>query len=80
MGDGVKRICESEVEMRLISRKSIIAAKNLSVGHRLEDSDLEFRRPGTGISPMRYKELLGKKVKSGISAGENVILENLTDE
>ena len=77
LGDGIKRICLSEEGMRTISRKSIVATRNLPVGRALTDGDVTFRRPGTGLSPMQYPELLEHTLKIAKKEGEQITWEDV---
>ena len=61
MGDGIKRPSPSELKNRPIGRKSIVAARPIASGEAFSAENLTTKRPGTGISPMRWDELLGKK-------------------
>jgi len=79
LGDGIKRICRSEEEMRALSRKSIVAARDLPVGCALTDRDITFRRPGSGISPMQYPELLGRTLMVVKKEGEQITWEDVQD-
>lgn len=58
-GDGMKSVSESEAGNRRIARKSIVAARAITRGTVLGIDDLAVKRPGTGISPMRWDEVLG---------------------
>lgn len=60
LGDGVKRPSASEQKNIQIARKSIVAAVNIKKGDVFTEANLTVKRPGTGISPMRWKELLGQ--------------------
>jgi N,N'-diacetyllegionaminate synthase len=60
-GDGTKHISESERKNIAIARKSIIAAKDIKKGELLTEENLTVKRPGTGISPMRWEEVVGTK-------------------
>ena len=60
LGDGVKRVSESERRNIAIARKSIIASTRIHKGELFSESNLATKRPGTGVSPMRWDELLGK--------------------
>ena len=60
-GDGTKHISESERKNIAIARKSIIAAKDIKKGELLTEENLTVKRPGTGISPMRWEEVIGTK-------------------
>lgn len=77
IGDGIKRICLNEEKMRAVSRKSIVAARNLSSGHVLKKDDLTFRRPGTGISPMRYADFIGRMLVKPLLPGEQIYLDHV---
>ncbi len=60
-GDGTKHISDSERKNIAIARKSIIAAKDIKKGELLTEENLTVKRPGTGISPMRWEEVVGTK-------------------
>jgi len=79
LGDGIKRICDSEQEMRIISRKSIVVATDLPKGCKLSESDFAYRRPGTGISPMQYPNLIGRTLVISKKKGEQLIWEDLSE-
>jgi N,N'-diacetyllegionaminate synthase len=61
MGDGLKRPMPSEVKNRTAGRKSIVASKSIAAGEPYTADNLATKRPGTGVSPMRWDEVLGKK-------------------
>lgn len=60
-GDGIKHISDSERKNIAIARKSIIAACDIKRGELLTEDNLTVKRPGTGISPMRWEEVVGTK-------------------
>ena len=60
-GDGTKHISESERKNIAIARKSIVASKDIKKGELLTEENLTAKRPGTGISPMRWEEVIGTK-------------------
>lgn len=60
LGDGIKRMSESEKANRQIVRKSIVALKHIKKGEKFSELNLTTKRPGNGISPMRWNELIGK--------------------
>jgi N,N'-diacetyllegionaminate synthase len=60
LGDGIKRPSPSEIKNRKIVRKSIVAARNINAGDVFRESNLTVKRPGSGISPMRIEEVLGR--------------------
>lgn len=61
MGDGNKEPSDSEIANQLVARKSIIAAKAIKAGEILTSENLTTKRPGTGINPMRWKEVIGTR-------------------
>jgi len=58
-GDGTKHVSESERKNIAIARKSIVAARDIQKGEILTEENITVKRPGTGISPMRWEEVLG---------------------
>jgi N-acetylneuraminate synthase/N,N'-diacetyllegionaminate synthase len=71
-GTRLKELSESEKKNILIVRKSLHFNSNLSSGHILTEKDLIAMRPGTGISPMRISEFIGRKLK--VSVNEKTLL------
>lgn len=61
LGDGRKKISESEKKNIAIARKSIVAACPIRKGTLLTEQNLTVKRPGTGISPMNWEEVIGTK-------------------
>ncbi len=57
-GSGFKEPSSSELKNITIARKSIVAARDIHRGERLTEDNLTVKRPGTGISPMRWDEVL----------------------
>ena len=67
LGDGTKRITESERKNRIAARKSIHLSKDLQMGHALVMDDLIMLRPGDGISPLEVDDIVGRRLKQGVS-------------
>lgn len=61
LGDGQKHVSASEEKNMAIARKSIVAAKDIKRGELLTEENLTTKRPGSGISPMRWEEVIGTK-------------------
>ena len=61
LGDGEKHVSESERKNIAIARKSIIAAHDIKKGELLTEDNLTTKRPGNGISPMHWNEVIGTK-------------------
>lgn len=70
LGDGVKRPSASEERNRPIARKSLVAARAIRAGEILCEENLTAKRPGTGISPMRLDEVLGRKASRDFAVDE----------
>ncbi len=60
LGNGIKKPSPSELKNKPIARKSIVAAQAIAAGEKFTNHNLTAKRPGTGISPMRWDEILGK--------------------
>lgn len=63
LGDGVKKPSPSELKNKMIVRKSIVAAKPIKDSEIFTADNLTVKRPGTGISPMRWDEIIETKTK-----------------
>ncbi len=61
MGDGHKEPSASEIRNREVARKSIVAKRSIAKGEILSEENITTKRPGNGISPMRWYEVLGRK-------------------
>ena len=61
LGDGQKHVSASEEKNMAIARKSIVAAKDIKKGEFLTEGNLTTKRPGSGISPMRWEKVIGTK-------------------
>ncbi|MCT8332184.1 N-acetylneuraminate synthase [Leptospira sp. 85282-16] len=60
LGDGVKKPFPSEIRNMTIARKSLIAKENIRKGEIFTEQNVTTKRPGNGISPMRWDEVMGK--------------------
>lgn len=59
LGNGIKKPSKSEAKNMSIARKSIVASKTIHVGEVLNSDNIAIKRPGNGISPMRWDEVIG---------------------
>ena len=59
LGDGRKAPSPSETPVLPLARKSIVAASPIKKGEKFTAQNLTTKRPGAGISPMRWEELMG---------------------
>lgn len=67
LGSYQKIPSKTELEIAKIARKSIISTKNLKPGDVIQAEDIILKRPGHGIPPKEYENIIGKKVKNPIS-------------
>ena len=63
LGSSIKKITKSEKKNIKIVRKSIVALKEIKKNEKFNFSNIICKRPGTGISPIFFKKIIGKKAK-----------------
>jgi sialic acid synthase SpsE len=68
LGDGIKQPTASEIKNIIVARRSIHIKHDLPKGHKLSEDDLIMKRPGEGISPMKYQEVIGKTLLDDLAA------------
>ena len=73
LGDGVKQPAEVEKKNIAIARKSIVAAKDIKKGEIFTEENITVKRPGSGISPMKWFEVLGTEAVRDF--GEDELIE-----
>jgi N,N'-diacetyllegionaminate synthase len=61
LGDGFKRPTASEVKNKLVVRKSLVASREIKAGEFFSPENMSAKRPGTGISPMLWDKVIGKR-------------------
>ena len=74
MGDGVKKPAKSEMKNIAVARKSIVASRNIKKGEVFSEDNLTTKRPGNGISPMRWYEVLGQRAVRDFEEDEMIVL------
>ncbi len=74
LGNGHKSVSNSERKNIEIARKSIVAACPIKKGELLTEDNLTVKRPGNGISPMRWNEVIGKVAIKDFEEEEAIIL------
>ncbi len=70
LGNGEKTPSQSEIANIAVARKSIIALKEIKAGEVFSEENITTKRPGTGINPMRWNEILGQKAKRDFAEDE----------
>ncbi len=74
LGDGIKRASASEAKNKPVARKSLVAACAIRAGEVFSESNLAVKRPGTGVSPMRWDEAMGRKAPRDFAPDELIEL------
>lgn len=74
LGDGIKRLTPSEVRNKPIARKSLVASQAIEAGHIFTIQNVTTKRPGTGISPMLWDEVIGRVAARNFAADELIEL------
>jgi N,N'-diacetyllegionaminate synthase len=70
LGSHIKKPSKSELSNLQIVRKSIIAKTSIKKGEVFTQANLSIKRPGTGISPMKWDEIIGTKAKKNYNEDE----------
>lgn len=73
-GNGVKEPSASEMKNIEIARKSIVAKTTILKGERFSDENLTVKRPGTGISPMNWDQVIDQTAKRDFAEGDQIEL------
>ena len=61
LGSGEKKVALAESPNMEVARKSIVAARDIKKGEILDYKNITVKRPGNGISPMRWDEIIGTR-------------------
>lgn len=74
LGDGIKRLTPSEARNKPIARKSLVATQVIKAGEAFTANNITTKRPGTGISPMRWDDVMGRFAPRDFAADELIEL------
>lgn len=74
LGDGVKRPSPSELKNKPIARKSLVAIRPISAGEAFSAENMSAKRPGTGLSPMLWDEIVGRTATKDFAVDEQITL------
>jgi len=74
LGDGIKRPSASEIRNIPIARKSLVATRSIRAGEFFSADNIGTKRPGTGISPMLWDDVIGRKANSDFTIDELIKL------
>ena len=75
LGDGKKQCSPSERKNIIVARKSIVAKRDIKKGEILTEQNITTKRPGNGISAMKWFEVLGTKAVRDFGEDELICLE-----
>lgn len=76
LGDGVKRPSPSERKNRDVARKSIVAKRAIRKGEMFTEDNLTTKRPGNGISPMRWNDVIGLAADRDYERDEMIAIQD----
>ena len=78
LGDGKKKILDSEKEIAEKARRSIVAKVDLEAGRTIQFEDLAWNRPAGGLAPGNEGLLIGKKLAKSVKKGNPVLEDHLS--
>jgi N,N'-diacetyllegionaminate synthase len=74
LGDGIKKPTDSEIKNKAIARKSIVAARLIKKGEVFTEQNLTVKRPGNGLSPMKWFDVIGSISPKDFQEDELILL------
>ena len=72
MGDGIKRVYESEVTPIMKMGKKLVAARNLPAGHLIRPEDIVIKSPGDGLPPYEFGKVIGRTILFDLKADQDL--------
>jgi N,N'-diacetyllegionaminate synthase len=78
LGDGEKRPTDRELKNRAVARKSIVAAHSIKKGEPFSQENLTVKRPGLGINPMLWDDVIGRIAPRDFAPDEMIELSDMT--
>jgi N-acetylneuraminate synthase/sialic acid synthase len=77
MGDGIKRVYDSEKNPILKMGKKLVAARDLKAGHVIQSTDIAIKSPGDGLPPYELDKVIGRVILKDLREDEDIMLEVL---
>jgi len=71
---------ESEAPARRFARRSVVVARPVRQGEVITDEDLICLRPGTGIGPENWDEIINRSASRDLNPGQPLLWDDLTAE
>ena len=77
MGDGVKRVYESEVKPITNMGKKMVAARDLPAGHMIQREDIAIKSPGDGLSPYEINKVINRVTRAAMKEDDDITYDSL---
>jgi N-acetylneuraminate synthase/sialic acid synthase len=77
MGDGVKRVYDTEVTPMVKMGKKLVAARDLPAGHALRREDIAIKSPGGGLQPYEIDKVIGRTTRKALKADDDIAMDVL---
>jgi N-acetylneuraminate synthase/sialic acid synthase len=77
MGDGVKRVYDSEITPMVKMGKQLVAARDLPAGHAIRREDIAIKSPGGGLQPYEIDKVIGRTVRIALKQDDAITFETL---
>jgi N-acetylneuraminate synthase/sialic acid synthase len=77
MGDGIKRVYDSEVNPITKMGKKLVAAHDLPAGHMVRREDIAIKSPGDGLQPYEIDKVIGRVTRQAIKEDDDITFEAL---
>ena len=74
IGDGIKRPSASESKNRAVARRSLVASRAIRAGDTFDATNVAAKRPGTGLSPMCWDDVMGRTARRDFAADQPIEL------
>lgn len=79
MGNGERQLTGDEIQLQPIMRRSLVAARSMPAGYVLNREDISIVRPGTGIDPSAFEDVIGRPLGTAVGAGDVLQWDSLGD-
>ncbi|MBW1981295.1 MAG: N-acetylneuraminate synthase family protein [Deltaproteobacteria bacterium] len=77
MGDGIKKVYDSEVNPMIKMGKKLVASRDLPAGYAIRAEDIAIKSPGDGLAPYELDKVVGRVTRRALKADEDITLEVL---
>jgi N-acetylneuraminate synthase/N,N'-diacetyllegionaminate synthase len=78
LGSGRKEPAPCEVPNMVVARKSVVSARTINAGQRIEPNDVVVKRPGSGIAPSDLELVIGRLASRDIEVDQVINWSDLT--